>query len=53
MKTAQQVVDEIQKLELEIGKLIEEQAEKTYLTCNNYPKILKLTRKVQKLRDKL
>lgn len=50
MKTAQQRIEEIQKLEIEIGKL---QAQQGGTHGNLFPKILKLTRKLQKLREKL
>jgi hypothetical protein len=51
MKTKEQIVEEIQQLELEIGLLLEQQGGSRY--GHQFPKILKLTRKVQKLRNKL
>jgi hypothetical protein len=48
--TREQKVEKINELEIEIGKLEKEQA------CrygNLFPKILKLTRKLQKLRNSL
>ena len=50
MKTQEQKVVEIQKLEIAISKLEKEQGGKY---GNMFPKILKLTRKMQKLRDQL
>jgi hypothetical protein len=50
VKTQEQKVAEIQELEIAIAKLEKEQGCKY---GNLFPKILKLTRKMQKLRDQL
>ena len=50
MKTQEQRVAEIQELEIAIAKLEKEQGGKY---GDLFPKILKLTRKMQKLRNQL
>ena len=52
MKTKDQIIKEIQELELEAGKLIAQIGGNIY-GSNLFPKYLKLTRKIQKLRNKL
>lgn len=51
-KTQEKLVKEIQDLEIEAGKLLT-QAGGKILGSNLFPKYLKLTRKIQKLRNQL
>lgn len=52
MKTKDQIIKEIQQLEIESGKLVAQAGGSIY-GSNLFPKYLKLTRKIQKLRNKL
>jgi hypothetical protein len=50
--TREQKSEEIMRLEIEASKLVQ-QASGSIYSSNLFPKYLKLTRKIQKLRDSL
>ena len=52
VRTKEQLVEEIAVLEIECSRIMAE-ADGKILGSNLFPKYLKLSRKVQKLRDKL
>jgi hypothetical protein len=52
MKTKDQLIEEIMTLEIEASKLVA-QANGNIYASNLFNQYLKLTRKIQKLRDKL
>ena len=52
IRTKEQLAEEIIRLEIECGKIVA-QAGGKILGSNLFPKYLKITRKLQKLRDQL
>ena len=54
IRTREQLVEEIIRLEIECSKIVAEAGgENNIYSSNLFPKYLKLTRKIQKLQNKL